>query len=245
MLGAHTDITGLMRKEEELRRRNEDLMTYAYAASHDLRAPLRGIAHLAEWIEEDAQGPLGAEAEQHLKDLRERVQKMDQLLEDLMAHARIGSETYAFENVDLERVAGEALALLGGEGVRLEVDGPKRLRAPRVPLELVVRNLFSNALEHHDREQKSLRITAIEGAGEWRIRIEDDGPGIPQERAEKAFELFRKLSSKSKGSGLGLAIARRAIERCGGSLVLASDGETRGACFEMRLPFESPMPARG
>ena len=236
MLGAHTDITSLMRTEEELRKRNEDLQTYAYAASHDLRSPLRGIGHLAEWIEADAEGPLGPKAEEHLQMLRERVQRMDQLLEDLLTHARIGAETYEDEEIRLEDLAFATIDLLGEKDVQLNVSGTEILTTARVPLELALRNLFSNAIHHHDREQVTLTVTTKPTAYGWEILVQDDGPGIPASRAEKVFELFRRLNSASTGSGMGLAIARRAMEQAGGAVELDPTPKgDRGARFRIRV----------
>lgn len=225
---------------EELRVANSDLDRFVQIASHDLQSPLRAIDNIARWLDEDATG-LSADSKENLGLLRDRVTRMSRMLQDLVAYSRAGREKASVERITPSEVLEDLEAVLDIPPT-FELDYPPdlpALRAPRAALELILRNLIANAIQHHDRPEGRIDVRATVQEERVRLEIRDDGPGIPPQHAERIFELFRVLRPRdeSGGGGVGLAIARRMAEAHGGTLALGPAGpEGRGACFVLTWP---------
>jgi len=232
------DETQQMRVKEELARSNKDLEQFAYAASHDLRAPLRAIDILADFIQEDMAGKLSPKSQEHLNTLRRRLTRMDALVEDLLSYSRVGRETNGIGSVDTAAVIRDVTELLAPTaGFTVTVKPPMPvLRTQRAPFEQVIRNLIGNAIKHHDRPEGKVVVSATERDGVWEFSVEDDGPGIPHEFHDRVFEMFQKLRSSDEveGTGMGLALVRRIVEVNGGSIRLESAG--RGTTVRFTWP---------
>ncbi len=232
------DVTQQMRVKEELARSNEDLAQFAYAASHDLRAPLRAITNLTEWIEEDMAGRLSPKAQEHLTTLRGRAQRMDALVGDLLSYSRVGREANGVTAVDTAAVIHDVTELLSPpQGFDVVVRPPMPvLLTQRAPFEQVVRNLIGNALKHHDRSEGCIVVSAAQRDGLWEFSIADDGPGVPAEFHDRVFQMFQKLRSSDEveGTGMGLALVRRIVEVNGGDIRLESAG--RGTTVRFTWP---------
>lgn len=233
---------------EELARSNRELDSFAYIASHDLKAPLRDIDNLALWAEEDAPGGLPPESTHHMQRLRDRVGRMERLLDDLLAYSRAGRGSYRSESLRVGDVVDEVLALVAPPpGIEIELvrGGEVALESPRSQLALVLRNLVTNAVKHHDRDVGRVEIAAEED-GDWiRFSISDDGPGIPPRFHERAFRMFQTLRPRDvvEGSGVGLAIVKKVIEGQGGVVTIDGD-EGRGATLRFSWP-RKPLDAHG
>ncbi len=246
MLASLIDLThrkeaerALEERAQALARSNRELDRFAYVASHDLRAPLRGIDQLAGFIEEDAGHVLPEESKSDLALLRGRVSRLDQLLAGLLEYARVGRTESEPGEVDVAELMAEIADLYVPEGrFRVEVDGVlPTVFAPRTAVALCLRNLVMNSVKHHDRDEGVIRVSGTTRGRHAVIIIEDDGPGIPDAYATKAFELFQTLRPRDEveGSGLGLPIVKKAAEAHGGEVrLLATEG--RGARFELRWP---------
>ncbi len=222
------------RQALELARSNADLEEFAYVASHDLRAPLRAIANLSEWIEEDMPDDLPPQVREHLQTLRRRVQRMEQLTADLLAYSRAGREAGHAEEVETGGLVRDIVALLSppqGIQVRPAPDLP-RIRAVRSALEHVFRNLIGNAIKHHPGPEGTVRVEARAVGGGWEFAVSDDGPGIPREDQERIFQMFQTLQARDEveGSGMGLALVKKIVERHGGTITLES-APGKGATF--------------
>lgn len=229
----------LAAQTEQLKQANSALEEFAYAASHDLQAPLRAIAHFATWIDEDLPSNCGRQVRGHVKGLLGRVERMVRLHDDLLAYARIAGQTPAVEAVQLPRLLRSTWH--HGEppgGFVLALDVPDvEVQVTAVPLRTVLRNLFRNVVVHHDREQGVTRVTAtVDDDGWLTIRIVDDGPGIPPAEARRIFDALYRYSDRGSGSGMGLAIARRHATQAGG-VVRHAPTEGRGATFIVRWPL--------
>ena len=212
-----------------------DLDHFVYVASHDFKAPLRGIDNLAVWIEEDAGDVMNDDAKEHLQMLRKRVTRLETLLEDLLAYSRTGRQRVEIETVDvsvmIQRVA-EDLNLVDSVTVKFVSDFPA-IPSPKAPLEHVFINLIANAAKHHDLDQGNIEVSAqIDGSG-YRFKVCDDGSGIPIRFREKIFELFQTFKPRDvvEGSGMGLAISKRLVQSYNGTIEVLGD-EGRGTCFE-------------
>jgi signal transduction histidine kinase len=226
--------------QAELERSNAELDSFAYVASHDLKAPLRGIRNLAEWITEDLGDHASDETKENLSLLRGRVDRLDGLLESLLEYSRVGRRSDAVETVDSAQLVTDiAQYLAPREGFAiLAADGMPRFDTARVPLEKVLRNLINNALKHHDRDQGTVTVTAMRQDGFVKFRVADDGPGIPREFHEKIFQMFQTLRPRDEveGSGMGLAIVKKTVESAGGKIRVESDHPSRGTAFVFTWP---------
>jgi signal transduction histidine kinase len=231
----------LLRYTEALERSNEELDAFAYAASHDLKAPLRVIQNASKWLEEDLEPHLTAETREHMGLLRSRVRRMEKLLDDLLEYSRIGRETGASpsETIDAAVLVDNILAMLmPPEGFTLEVaPSLAGIEVNRMPLEAILINLISNAIKHHDKNVGRIEIFVEDIGPHYRFIIRDDGPGIPAQFHEQIFKMFQTLKPRDKveGSGMGLALARKHVEISGGTMTLES-GPGRGSTFSFTWP---------
>ena len=229
----------MARQAEDLARSNADLEQFAYAASHDLRAPLRAIGNLAEWIDEDLPSGGLEQPRQQLTELRHQVVRMENLIEDLLSYARAGREAGELHEVDTSAMVNELTALLAPPpGFKIVTTGDMPVFAThRAPLEQVLRNLIGNAIKHHDRPDGRVEVSAIDRDDFYEFQISDDGPGIPDESRDAIFKMFQKLSSGSDadGTGIGLALVKRSVEAQHGIVWVESPAD-RGAVFHFTWP---------
>ena len=231
----------LAQHARELERSNKELDDFAYVASHDLKAPLRDIDSLATWIEEDTREILPEESGRHLATIRDRIGRMERLLDDLLRYSRAGRVFHPPEAFVLRAVLDEVLSVVSPPD-RFEVivtgDSPT-LRAPRVPLELVLRNLIQNAVKHHRSDGGRIEIGIALLDEHVEISVSDDGPGIGPEFHQRIFRMFQTLRPRDEleGSGMGLAIVKKVVEAHGG-VVSVESALGSGATFRFTWPRE-------
>ncbi len=229
----------LMFVNHRLVRTNEQLEQFAYIASHDLKAPLRAVASLATWIEEDLGDGKSPEVSEHLRLLRGRVRRMDRLLQDLLTFARLGQEQPKLEQVDVAELVRSVVQLQAPpEGMAVEPAGVLPVfETAATPLKHVLMNLVGNAIRHHDRAQGRIEISCEPDARWLRFRVADDGPGIPADYHEKVFRVLTTLQPRDsrETSGMGLAIVKKLIEDVGGSVHI-EDNCPRGTAFVFTWP---------
>lgn len=233
------DITGYVEVTDELKRSNKELNDFAYIASHDLKAPLRGIIQLSNWIEEDIIESASDETKENLALLRNRTSRLDKLLDDLLAYSRVGRKHGDIQEVSVELLLTNLLDLLDPKK-RMALVVQENLPAFRTyvaPLETVFRNLFSNVLKHHDKENGQIEVKFQEFSDSYEFSISDDGPGIASQHHGQIFELFKTLKPRDEveGSGMGLSIVKKIIEYQGQSIEVLSEGES-GTTFRFRWP---------
>ena len=234
-------------KSEELERSNQDLEQFAYVASHDLKAPLRAIDILVDWLREDLSTFDGGEVQQNLGLLKQRTARLHRLLDDLMAYSRAARKPGAASEVDTRLVITELFTLLAPPAtMRMEASSSLPLiHAHQVPLEQVLRNLINNAIKHHPTKDGHVRVYAQDKGEEVLFAVEDDGTGIPQEYAEKVFQMFQTLQPRDEieGSGMGLAIVKRIVEWQGGRIWFHGGPGGCGTVFKFnwkKLPGQVP-----
>ena len=229
----------------ELERSNRELDDFAYVASHDLKAPLQDVRNLADWIAEDAGAVLPESSMRHVALLGDRVRRMERLLDDLLEYSRIGRTDEAREQVAVGDVLAEVVALLQPPaGFRVELQGASPVvSTPRAALEKVMRNLVGNAIKHHDRTAGTIVVTAEPLGERVRIRVSDDGPGIPTEFHTRVFAMFQTLRPRDEleGSGMGLTFVKKTVELYGGEVGVESHGRGTTVAFDWPLA----MPERG
>lgn len=227
---------------------NTELEEFAYAASHDLKAPLRVIDNTSRWLEEDLAEHLTDETRENMTLLRGRVARMERLLDDLLEYSRIGritDERFA-EVIAVDEMIADVLALLAPpERFGISVDPAfAALRLPRMPLQHVFMNLIGNAIKHHDKPQGRIVLTVADAGAFYRFAVADDGPGIPPRFHEQVFKMFQTLKPRDQveGSGMGLALVRKNIEVAGGRIELDSE-PGRGATFRFTWPKRQKLGA--
>ncbi len=224
----------------ELQRSNADLDSFAYVASHDLKAPLRGIRHLSEWISADLGAAITQETRENLELLHNRVDRLEALLDGLLEYSRAGRRDTLIENVDSKGLLLDISRYLSpAPGFEITVDGPlPTLKTCKAPLEKVLRNLISNALKHHDGSTGKVSISAREIGDMIEFAVTDDGPGIAPQFHDKIFQMFQTLKPRDavEGSGMGLAIVKKTVESVGGSIRVASHPPQRGSTFLFTWP---------
>jgi PAS domain S-box-containing protein len=244
--GAVIDITdrklselSLRDKNQLLARSNRDLEDFAYIASHDLKTPLSGIKSAALWLEEDLHD-LSDESRKLLGLMRNRINRMETLLDNLLAFSRVGrSEAVASETqlADIFASIVEALNPPPHIQVRFEGELPVIITA-RAPLEQVLRNLVDNAIQHHDKPNGEVVLSAKCVGDFVEFIVRDDGPGILPRFHEKIFKLFQTLKRRdeAESTGMGLAIVKKLIERKNGRITVHSQGNGMGTEFRFRWP---------
>jgi signal transduction histidine kinase len=223
----------------ELDKSNRELDQFAYVASHDLKAPLRGISNLSSWLEEDLGDAVTAQGKQQLELLRNRVHRMEGLINGILDYSRAGRVRARAERVAVDKLLAEVIELSApSPAARIEVQpGMPELFTERVPLEQVFMNLIANAFKHAKRSDPHVRIT-VKAAGAWfEFAISDDGPGIAPEFHERIWGLFQTLEPRDtvEGTGIGLSVVKKIVESKGGR-VWVDSREGEGATFGFTWP---------
>ena len=225
--------------EKTLTRSNEELDKFAYIASHDLKSPLRGIAQVVSWVEDDLKDTISDETSGHLKLIKNRIERLERLLNDLLDYSRVGRLHGDFKNIAPEEFILEIFQLSNPPAefkcvINTDIQTIETLH---VPLALIIRNLVSNAIKHHDRKDGMLNITVKDQSEFIEFIIKDDGPGIDPKYHEKVFEVFQTLNARDKveGSGIGLSIIRKLVNNYQATLNLDSDG-LNGSTFILHWP---------
>jgi PAS domain S-box-containing protein len=219
--------------------RNQELDQFAYIISHDLKAPLRAISNLSQWIEEDLADQVPPDTQKNLDLLRSRISRMEALIDGLLTYARIGyqdepDQQFALNELLLEVI--DSLNIPPEFTVQLPLNLPN-LTTNRLLLSQVFMNLISNAVKHHHRTNGWVKITAQAQAQGYEFSVADNGPGIDPKNHSRVFDIFQTLSSQTqtKNTGIGLAIIKKTIERRGGCITLESE-LGRGATFSFTWP---------
>ncbi|MBE7383004.1 MAG: PAS domain-containing protein [Leptolyngbya sp. SIO1E4] len=222
-----------------LKDRNAELDQFAYVTSHDLKAPLRAIANLSEWIEEDLGNQLPAENQHQFSLLRQRVHRMEDLINGLLEYSRVGRQEQPVEAVAVDQLLAETIDLLSPpEAFTITVAAEMpTLTTHRIALSQVFANLISNAIKHRDRDDGQIQITAQDQGSLIEFAVMDDGPGIDPKYHDKVFTIFQTLKARDEfeSTGIGLSVVKKIVESEGGTIWLKSS-VGQGAAFHFTWP---------
>jgi PAS domain S-box-containing protein len=224
----------LQASNQSLRQSNRELDQFAYITSHDLKAPLRAIASLSEWIEEDLEGSVSTETRSLLDLMRRRVHRMQALLNSLLEYSRAGRKQSPITIVNVHQLLNEIiLALDPPESFTINIIAlMPTMNTRRQPLQQVFSHLIDNAIRHHPTKVGIIEISVTDQGDRYEFSIVDNGDGIDVQYQERIYTIFQTLKARDRQEniGAGLAIIKKIIAAEGGVIRLESSAGT-GATF--------------
>ncbi|MFH1723063.1 MAG: PAS domain S-box protein [Elusimicrobiota bacterium] len=260
LISVHTDITESRRAAERLKRyssqleaTNEELASFAYSVSHDLRAPLRSIDGFSLALLEDSGEKLDAEGRQHLQRVRAAAQRMGSLIDDLLSLSRVTRREISWGNLDMSAlalaVAGDLRKANPGRDVELDIEEGVSLDGDAALIKIALENLIGNAWQFTGKLPKGrIRFGAAIEDGMTTLFVRDNGAGFDMAYAGKLFQAFQRLhrTEEFPGNGIGLATVRRIITLHGGRIwAEASPGEGATFFFTIGQKKEASHDQRG
>jgi signal transduction histidine kinase len=231
----------LAQRTQELGRSNADLEQFAYVASHDLQEPLRMIGSYMQLIEQRYNDKLDQDAREFIHFAVDGAQRMQGLINDLLAYSRIGTKGSDFTPIDCGKVLATALGNLRmgiqESGAEITHDLLPTVRGDATQLAQVFQNFIGNAIKFRDKLPPRIHVGVQEQDGFWQFSVRDNGIGIAPEYFEKVFVLFQRLHGRGSysGTGIGLAICKKVVERHGGRVWIESTPGA-GSCFFFTIP---------
>lgn len=229
----------------EIQGANDELKNFAYVVSHDLKAPLRAISSLADWLSTDYADKFDDQGKEQMRLLISRVRRMDGLIDGILLYSRVGRVKETMVAVDLSRLVPEVIDSLAPPAnitVTIANSLPTVMAEPTRILQ-VFQNLLSNAIKYMDKPEGKIRIACSAEGSQWKFSVADNGPGIKQQHFEKIFQLFQTLAPRDRveSTGVGLALVKKIVEMYGGHVWVESNvGE--GSTFFFTLPRMSTTP---
>jgi light-regulated signal transduction histidine kinase (bacteriophytochrome) len=258
MIGTLVDITETKLAEEQLRQTsaqleasNRELEAFAYSVSHDLRAPLRAIDGFSQALLEDYGNRVDEEGQDYFRRIRHNIQRMGQLIDDLLRLSRVSRSAMHYQWVDLSALVQEQVAELQRDEpercVDLHLTPNLTAWADQTLMQVVIINLVQNAWKftsHHPHAH--ITFSQTQQNGETVYFLQDDGAGFDMAYANQLFGVFQRLHNTDEfpGTGIGLATVQRIIHRHGGR-VWAEATVEQGATLSFTLPlWSAPAEAR-
>ncbi|MEM9917148.1 MAG: ATP-binding protein [Bacteroidota bacterium] len=233
----------LKQSQEELKKVNKNLEHFTYAASHDLKEPLRMIRMYTQLLHKNLKGDLTGANEEFMHYVMDGTERMQRLLEDLLQYSRLSNHESTFKEVDLNDIliiVQNNLAFSIKEksaSIVVEGDFPVIIGNPTLSMQLF-QNLISNAIKFQHPNRRPIVKISIQTEGHMHtISIADNGIGIPLESQSKIFDVFTRLHSQAEyeGTGIGLATCKKIVESMKGEIWLASE-EGEGTTFYFTIP---------
>ncbi|NQT03404.1 MAG: PAS domain S-box protein [Planctomycetes bacterium] len=226
----------LLNKVENI---NKELKEFASIVSHDLKAPLRGIKTLANWILSDCADKLDGQAKEQMNLLLDRVERMYSLIEGTLQYSRAGRVEGNRVQVNLNNFIPEIINMVvPPENITVTIENELPvIECEETHIMQVFQNLLSNAIKYMDKPQGWIKIACVEQDGFWKFSVADNGPGIEEKHFEKIFKIFQTLptSPDFQGTGVGLTVAKKIVELYEGKIWIKSKvGE--GSTFFFTLP---------
>ena len=219
---------------------NKELNQFAYVVSHDLKAPLRAIKNLSDWLITDYQDALGGEGRENLHLLGNRVDRMANLIDGVLQYSRAGRAEQTVAPVDLSELVPEIIRSLDApEHIDIRVDGNLPvIEVNDTRITQVFQNLLSNAIKYMDKPQGEIVLGCVQEDSYWKFSVADNGAGIEEKHFEKIFQLFQTLAPRDtrESTGVGLAIIKKVVEMYGGRIWVESQ-VGQGSTFYFTLPY--------
>ncbi|TYA78473.1 PAS domain-containing sensor histidine kinase [Seonamhaeicola marinus] len=223
-----TDLKNLELQKEgllsQLEKSNDELQEYAHIVSHDLKSPLRSISALVSWLKSDNEDKFDKVSLQNLALIETTIEKMDQLISDVLEYSSIGSEEKVETNVDLNVLINDLIQFLyKPDHVEIQVlnDLPMVI-GDKTKLQQLFQNLMSNAIKFIDKEQGYVKINVEDIGTHYKFSIEDNGIGIDEKYHSKIFKVFQSVNKRKDSTGIGLSIVQKIVELHQGEIWLNS-----------------------
>ena|SRR5688572_19348115 len=240
------DISERKKSEEKmseylnnLEKTNKELDKFAYVVSHDLKAPLRAIGNLTGWIEEDAGHLLPGEVRKNFNLIKERVIRMEALINGILDYSKVAKKNNQFEMFDVNELVKESIELLGHQDNCCFTMTNKlpEMTADRIKMQQVFLNLLGNAIKFNTNENKEVKISSAVADGFYQFSIADNGPGIDPRFHEKIFVIFQTIHTRDEfeSTGVGLAIVKKIVEEHDGKIWVESV-PGQGSTFHFTWP---------
>jgi PAS domain S-box-containing protein len=246
---AHDELEQKVKERTaQLERSNKELQDFTFIASHDLQEPLRKVIAFNDLLDKKYECVLDDEANDYKNRINKAVNRMQELIDDLLALTRVATKARPFKQTDLQVVVDEVIEDLvkyrSEKGAKIVPMSLPVIDADEVQMRQLFQNLIMNALKfHRSRIPPHVHIEGRTlGTGYCEIMIKDNGIGFDMKYADLIFKPFQRLYNRKefKGSGIGLSICKKIIERHGGD-IYATSSPGKGSVFVMKLPFSQPV----
>lgn len=228
----------------ELESANQELNDFAYIVSHDLKAPLRAIGSLANWILTDYTDKFDKEGKEQMNLLLSRVKRMHDLIEGILQYSRAGRTREEKVEVNLNELVPEVIDMIAPpENIEVKIENElPTILCEKIRIQQVFQNLLSNAIKFMDKPKGEINIGCVENNGNWRFSVADNGPGIEEKHFAKIFQIFQTLSPRDQfeSTGIGLSVVKKIIEMYGGKVWVESK-VNHGSTFFFTLPMEETI----
>lgn len=210
---------------EKLEKSNNELQEYAHIVSHDLKSPLRSIDALVNWIKEDNQDKLDETSLQNFDLIETTLEKMEQLISDVLIYSSVGAETLEKQIVDLDALVTDLKTILFvPEHVSISVlNTLPKIEGEKVKLQQLFQNLISNAVKFIDKEVGLVEVDVKDNGTNYQFSIKDNGIGIEEKFHNKIFKIFHSLNKSKDSTGIGLSIVKKIVDLHEGDIWLESE----------------------
>lgn len=218
---------------------NQELKDFAYVISHDLKAPLRGISTLAEWLSTDYADKLDENGKEQIGLLSSRVERMHNLIDGVLEYSKVGHIREKHVQINLNQLVPEIIDTLAApESIEITIENELPvIKCEQTRIIQVFQNLLSNAIKYIDKPEGIIRIGCVEEQNFWKFSVADNGPGIEQKYFEKIFKIFQTVSSQNnvESTGVGLTVVKKIIDMYDGQIWVESE-PGQGTTFFFTLP---------
>ena len=239
--------TLIEQKSEQLSVVNRELQEFAYVVSHDLKAPLRSISTLADWLVADYTEILPEDGKENLRILKERAVRMQQLIDGILEYSRVGRISEQVSHIDMDQLLNDVVGLVNPPANCELVIQPNLPHIDADPVRMIqlFQNLICNAIKHNDKEKCAVEVCCLDDGDMWRFGVRDNGPGIDPKYHEMIFGIFQTLSNKDDNpdsTGIGLSLVRKIVELHKGKIWVDS-AVNQGCTFWFTLPKSADTPS--
>ena len=245
------EALGILNEELELRVRhrtaeldaaNKELQEFAYIVSHDLKAPLRGINRLTQWLRGDYAGVLDAQGQEHLDLLGQQVKRMDTMIDGILRYSKAGHGGERKESIALNTLVAQVIEMLMLPAhITIECENTLPvIQGDPIQLMQVFQNLLSNAVKFLDKPIGKITVASEDADEEWIFRVQDNGPGIEARHHDHIFKIFQSCIPRDEreSNGIGLAVVKKIVELYGGRVWVEST-PGHGSCFSFTWPKQT------
>jgi len=231
----------LVEQTQLLVHKNKELNDFAYIVSHDLKAPLRAIGSLADWIASDYADKFDADGKEQMGLLKGRVVRMHNLIEGILQYSRIGRINEAKQKVDTAKLVPEVVdSIAPPEEISITVvDKLPEITFEKTRIIQVFQNLIGNAVKYMDKDIGVVKVGCKFEEDYWKFHVADNGPGIDEKYHAKVFQIFQTLNPRDEveSTGVGLSVVKKIVETSGGQIWIESEVGA-GSTFYFTIPHK-------